>query len=41
MLLIGQSDRLMGLHTISMPNRVFGWLATALMAVAVVLMFVT
>jgi Mn2+/Fe2+ NRAMP family transporter len=41
MLLIGQSDRLMGLYTISMPHRVFGWLATALMAVAVVLMFIT
>jgi len=41
MLLIGQSDRLMGRHTITMPHRVFGWLATVLMAVAVVLMFIT
>ena len=41
MLLIGQSDRLMGAYTISTPHRVFGWLATALMAVAVVLMFIT
>jgi hypothetical protein len=41
MLLIGQSDRLMGAYTISTPHRVLGWLATALMAVAVVLMFIT
>jgi len=41
MLLMGQSNRLMGRYTITMPHRVFGWLATALMAVAVVLMFVS
>jgi hypothetical protein len=28
-------------YTITMPHRVFGWLATALMAVAIVLMFVS
>ena len=41
MLLIGQSERLMGLYTISLRHRIFGWLATALMGVAVVLMFAT
>jgi Mn2+/Fe2+ NRAMP family transporter len=41
MLLIGQSERLMGLYTISLRHRMFGWLATALMGVAVVLMFAT
>ena len=40
MLLIGQSDRLMGRFTISVPHRAFGWLATALMAAAVILMLI-
>ena len=38
---IGQSERLMGQHTITMRHRIFGWTATAVMAVAVVLMFAT
>lgn len=38
---IGQSERLMGQHTISARHRFFGWSATGVMAVAVLLMFVT
>jgi Mn2+/Fe2+ NRAMP family transporter len=38
---IGQSERLMGDYTISPLHRLFGWAATSVMAVAVVLMFVT
>lgn len=38
---IGQSERLMGQYTISARHRFFGWSATLVMAVAVVLMFVT
>ncbi len=38
---IGQSSRLMGEHTISLRHRFFGWAATAVMAVAVLVMLVT
>ncbi|MEY4139787.1 MAG: hypothetical protein RLZZ371_1969 [Pseudomonadota bacterium] len=38
---IGQSERLMGRYTISTIHRIFGWLATAVMAVAVLVMFGT
>jgi NRAMP (natural resistance-associated macrophage protein)-like metal ion transporter len=38
---IGQSERRMGQYTISKRHRFFGWSATAVMAVAVVLMFAT
>jgi Mn2+/Fe2+ NRAMP family transporter len=38
---IGQSKKLMGKFTISMRHRVLGWLATAIMAVAVLVMLVT
>lgn len=38
---IGQSERLMGQYTISPRHRFFGWAATVLMAIAVVLMFAT
>lgn len=38
---IGQSKRLMGKYTISTRHRFFGWSATAVMAVAVVVMLVT
>jgi NRAMP (natural resistance-associated macrophage protein)-like metal ion transporter len=38
---IGQSERLMGRLTISTRHRVFGWAATAVMAVAVVVMLAT
>ncbi len=38
---IGQSPRLMGNHTITQRHRFFGWAATIVMAVAVVLMFAT
>jgi len=41
MMLIGQSKRLMGAQTISQRHRVFGWLATALMTIAVLIMFAT
>ena len=41
MMWIGQSHRLMGDHTISRRHRFFGWAATAVMAVAVVVMFLT
>lgn len=38
---IGQSKRLMGRYTISTRHRVFGWLATAVMAASVLGMLVT
>lgn len=38
---IGQSERLMGAFTITRRHRVFGWAATAVMAVAVVVMLAT
>jgi len=38
---IGQSQRLMGDFTISRRHRIFGWTATAVMAVAVLVMFAT
>jgi NRAMP (natural resistance-associated macrophage protein)-like metal ion transporter len=38
---IGQSQRLMGDHTITPRHRFFGWAATGLMAVAVVVMLAT
>jgi Mn2+/Fe2+ NRAMP family transporter len=41
MMLIGQSKRLMGTHTISNRHRFFGWTATVVMTGAVVLMFAT
>jgi len=41
LLWIGQSERRMGQYTISKRHRFFGWSATAVMAVAVVLMFAT
>jgi len=41
MMWIGQSTRLMGALTISRRHRVFGWGATVLMGVAVVVMFAT
>jgi len=41
MMVIGQSKVLMGEHTISRRHRLFGWLATCVMAVAVILMFAT
>jgi len=41
LLWIGQSERLMGQHTITARHRFFGWTATAVMAVAVVVMLAT
>lgn len=41
MMWIGQSKRLMGEWTISTRHRFFGWSATAVMAVAVIVMFFT
>ncbi len=41
MMWIGQSERLMGAWTISLRHRFFGWSATAVMAVAVIAMFVS
>jgi Mn2+/Fe2+ NRAMP family transporter len=41
MLLIGQSKVLMGDNTITGRHRVFGWLATGVMAFAVIVMFAT
>ena len=38
---IGQSKRLMGKYTISTRHRFFGWAATVVMAIAVVLMLAT
>ncbi len=41
MMVIGQSESLMGRYTISARHRVFGWAATGIMAVAVAFMFAT
>ena len=41
MMWIGQSPRLMGPLTMSVRHRLFGWSATAVMAIAVVVMLVT
>ena len=41
MMLIGQSKTLMGSYTISRRHQFFGWLATSVMAIAVILMFAT
>jgi NRAMP (natural resistance-associated macrophage protein)-like metal ion transporter len=41
MMWIGQSTKLMGALTISLRHRCFGWLATAVMTVAVGVLFVT
>ena len=38
---IGQSERLMGPLTITKRHRLLGWTATAVMAVAVLVMFAT
>jgi len=40
-MMIGQSKRLLGRFTISLRHRVFGWTATLVMAVAVVVMLAT
>lgn len=41
MMWIGQSEKLMGEHTISLRHRFFGWTATAVMTLAVVVMALT
>jgi Mn2+/Fe2+ NRAMP family transporter len=41
MMWIGQSEKLMGTHTISLRHRFFGWSATGVMATAVLVMFAT
>jgi len=41
LMLIGQSERLMGAFTITLRHRFFGWAATAVMGAAVVVMFAT
>ncbi len=41
LMLIGQSEKLMGRYTISFRHRFFGWSATIVMAVAVAVMLVT
>ena len=41
MMLVGQSQALMGNYTISTRHRVFGWAATGVMAVAVLVMLAT
>jgi len=41
LMLIGQSKRLMGAHTISLRHRLFGWAATGVMAAAVAFMLAT
>jgi Mn2+/Fe2+ NRAMP family transporter len=41
LMLIGQSSRIMGVHTIGPGHRVLGWLATGVMAVAVLVMLLT
>ena len=41
LMLIGQSKLLMGRHTIGTWHRILGWLATAVMSVAVMTMFAT
>ncbi len=38
---IGQSEQRMGPHTINMGHRILGWTATAVMAIAVVVMLIT
>ncbi|MBI2749113.1 MAG: divalent metal cation transporter [Burkholderiales bacterium] len=38
---IGQSKRIMGSYTITLRHRIFGWAATVVMAVAVLVMFAT
>ena len=38
---IGQSEQRMGPHTINTGHRILGWTATAVMAVAVLIMLVT
>ncbi len=41
MLLIGQSETLMGVNTITGRHRLFGWIATGVMALAAIVMFAT
>ncbi len=41
MMLVGQSEKLLGQYTISIRHRFFGWSATLVMAVAVLVMFAT
>jgi Mn2+/Fe2+ NRAMP family transporter len=41
MMLLGQSEKLMGQYTISARHRLFGWGATLVMGVAVLVMFAT
>ena len=41
LMLVGQSSKLMGPHTISIRHRALGWAATAVMAAAVLFMLVT
>lgn len=41
MMWVGQSERLMGQYTMSLRHRFFGWSATVVMAIAVLVMFVT
>ena len=41
MMLVGQSEKLMGQYTIGTSHRVLGWAATVVMAVAVLVMVVT
>ena len=41
MMLVGQSEELMGHYTISTRHRIFGWAATGVMAVAVLVMLIT
>ncbi len=41
MMWVGQSERLMGKHTITARHRLFGWSATGVMALAVLVMLAT
>jgi Mn2+/Fe2+ NRAMP family transporter len=41
MMLVGQSEMLLSQYTISARHRFFGWVATLVMAVAVLVMFAT
>jgi Mn2+/Fe2+ NRAMP family transporter len=41
LMIIGQSEKLMGTYTISLRHRFFGWAATVVMAVAVAFMLAT
>jgi NRAMP (natural resistance-associated macrophage protein)-like metal ion transporter len=41
MMLVGQSEKCMGRYTISLRHRIFGWTATLVMGVAVLVMFAT